>query len=90
MDMELKKTAKSVIDRIVNFETLFDLDDKQSRRVALEEEMAGSTFWNDQEKAKAIIAELRTLNAVLKPFEELGRESDDLEALLELAEEDGS
>ncbi len=71
------------------FETLFDLGDKQSRREALEEEMASSSFWNDQEKAKGVILELQTLNAVLKPFEELGRESDDLEALIELAEEDG-
>ena len=51
--------------------------------------MNGPTFWNDQEKAKAIIQELKSLNAVLKPFEELGREADDLEASLELAEESG-
>src|SRR5947209_5577000 len=51
--------------------------------------MASPTFWNDQEKAKEIIQELKTLNAVLKPFEELGRQSDDLEALIDLAEEAG-
>ena len=62
---------------------------KQARRDALEQEMNGPTFWNDQEKAKAIIQELKTLNAVLKPFEELGRQADDLEASIELAEEVG-
>ena len=51
--------------------------------------MDGPTFWNDQEKAKLVIQELKALNAVLKPFEELGREADDLEASLELAEEMG-
>ena len=51
--------------------------------------MNGPTFWNDQEKAKAIIQELKSLNAVLKPFEELGRQADDLEASLELSEESG-
>src|SRR5436309_11553590 len=51
--------------------------------------MNSPTFWNDQEKAKAIIQELKSLNAVLKPFEELGRQADDLEALVELAEEAG-
>src|SRR5690349_11644423 len=51
--------------------------------------MASPTFWNDQEKAKEIIKELQSLNAVLKPFEELGRQGDDLEALIELAEEAG-
>jgi peptide chain release factor 2 len=51
--------------------------------------MQSPTFWNDQEKAKQIIAELKSLNAVLKPFEELGREADDLDASIELAEEAG-
>src|SRR3954453_16374387 len=51
--------------------------------------MGSSTFWNDQEKAKGVIQELKGLNAVLKPFEELGRQADDLEASIELAEEAG-
>ena len=49
--------------------------------------MNGPTFWNDQEKAKAVIQELKGLNAVLKPFEELVRQADNLEATIELAEE---
>jgi peptide chain release factor 2 len=51
--------------------------------------MNSPTFWNDQDRAKAIIQEVKSLNAVLKPFEELGRQADDLEASLELAEESG-
>jgi peptide chain release factor 2 len=65
------------------------LGDKEARRDELEGVMNGPTFWNDQEKAKLTIQELKTLNAVLKPFEELGREADDLEASIELAEEMG-
>src|SRR3954451_3001293 len=49
--------------------------------------MESPTFWNDQDKAKAIIAELKTLNSVLKPFEELVKQADDLAASMELAEE---
>jgi len=49
--------------------------------------MESPTFWNDQEKAKAIIAELKTLNSVLKPFEGLIKQADDLAASIELAEE---
>ena len=52
--------------------------------------MQSPTFWNDQEKAKGIIAELKTLNAVLKPFEDVIKQADDLTASIELAEEDGS
>ncbi|MBV8678137.1 MAG: peptide chain release factor 2 [Planctomycetaceae bacterium] len=89
MDIELKRAAKSVIDRIVHLRDSLDLGDKETRRDALEREMNGPTFWNDQEKAKATIQELKSLNAVLKPFEELGRQADDLEASLELSEESG-
>ncbi len=51
--------------------------------------MNGPAFWNDQEAAKGVIQEVKTLNAVLKPFEELGRQADDLEVSIELAEEAG-
>ena len=71
------------------YETLFDLGDKQERRDELEAEMNGGSFWNDPDKAKGVIQELKTLNAVLKPFEDLCRQADDLEALVELAEESG-
>ena len=49
--------------------------------------MESPTFWNDQEKAKGIIAELKALNSVLKPFEDLVKQADDLAASIELAEE---
>jgi peptide chain release factor 2 len=49
--------------------------------------MESPSFWNDQDKAKAIIAELKSLNSVLKPFEELVRQAEDLSASIELAEE---
>jgi peptide chain release factor 2 len=63
------------------------LGDKQSHRDELEKEMASSTFWNDQDKAKQVILELKGFNTVLKPFEELLRQADNLEATIELAEE---
>jgi peptide chain release factor 2 len=65
------------------------LGDKQARRDELEQAMQSPTFWNDQDRAKQVIQEMKSLNAVLKPFEELGREADDLGASLELAEEAG-
>ena len=72
------------------YETLFDLGEKQARRDVLDREMQSPAFWNDQEKAKGVIAELKTLNAVLKPFEDVIKQADDLTASIELAEEDGS
>lgn len=51
--------------------------------------MAKAGFWNDQDRAKAVFAELKSLNDVLKPFESIVSQSGDLEALIELAEESG-
>jgi peptide chain release factor 2 len=51
--------------------------------------MNSPTFWNDPEKARGVIKERQSLDAVLKPFEELVRQADDLEASIELAEEAG-
>ncbi len=50
--------------------------------------MEAAGFWDNQERAQAIVAELRRLNATLKPLEEIKRQEEDLEVLLEFAEED--
>jgi peptide chain release factor 2 len=49
--------------------------------------MAASSFWNDQEKAKGVIHELKALNVTLKPFEALLRQAENIDASIELAEE---
>ncbi len=49
--------------------------------------MAAPGFWDNQESAQAKVDELRKLNAVLKPLGELVQAAEDLQALLELAEE---
>lgn len=47
-------------------------------------------FWNNQEKAQSITAELRLLNANVKPLKQLVSGADDLGVLLEFVEADGS
>ena len=51
--------------------------------------MEAPDFWNDQEAAQKTIAELKTLNGLLKPYEALVSQADDLEVLLEMADEAG-
>jgi peptide chain release factor 2 len=50
--------------------------------------MAAPDFWNNQEKAQPLVSELSRLKASLKPLSELSSAADDLEVLLEFAEED--
>ncbi len=51
--------------------------------------MESPDFWNDQDRAKSIIGELKTLNGVLKPYEALVSQADDMEVLIEMADEVG-
>jgi peptide chain release factor 2 len=73
-----------------NCGTLFDYAGKLREVQAIEERMAQSDFWGNQEKAQATVAQLKALNAVARPMGEALRACDDLEALLELADEDDS
>jgi peptide chain release factor 2 len=50
--------------------------------------MGQADFWNDTSKAQATVAQLKTLNTLLKPLEEALAVGSDLEALEELARED--
>jgi peptide chain release factor 2 len=52
--------------------------------------MGQPNFWDNQEKAKQIIQQLKPLNGLIKPFEELLAAGGDLQALAELSEEDAS
>jgi peptide chain release factor 2 len=52
--------------------------------------MSAPDFWGNQEKAQEVVAQLKGVKGVLKPLEELIRGSDDLGAMLEMAEEDES
>ena len=50
--------------------------------------MGQADFWNDTAKAQATVAQLKTLNTLLKPLDESLAVGRDLEALEELARED--
>ncbi len=45
-------------------------------------------FWDNQEKAQAIVAELKSLNGLVKPIADLDRSLDDLQTMLEMAAEE--
>ena len=70
------------------YETVFDCAGKQHRIEDINGLMAAADFWDDQEKAQSIVGELSRLNGVLRPMDELQAAVDDLEVLLEFAEEE--
>jgi len=65
------------------------LPGKQARRKELEAKMAGDGFWNNQDAARGVVAEMKQLKAAVEPVEELLRGIDDAKAMYELGEEAG-
>ncbi len=47
--------------------------------------MAGPTFWDNPEKAQALVGELRQIGAFLKPLKGLMQSGEDLQTLVELS-----
>jgi len=68
--------------------TLFDWAGKRQQVAAIEQQMAAPGFWANQEKAQAVVAQLKGLKAILKPLDEAVKGSDDLAVLVEMAQED--
>jgi len=50
--------------------------------------MGTPDFWNNQEKAQQVVIELKGLKAIAKPLEDVIKASDDLTAMVEMAQED--
>jgi len=69
--------------------TLFDFPTKLARRKELEAKMGDADFWNDQEKAKSIVGELKTLKVVIDPIDAMLRDIEDVRAMYQLGEEVG-
>src|SRR6516225_9420155 len=71
-------------------ETVFDVAAKKALRDRLTDQMGQPNFWDNPEKAQQTIQQLKPLNGLLKPFEDLESSVGDAGALAELAEEDAS
>ena len=52
--------------------------------------MAAADFWNNQERARDVVGQLKALKAVVKPLVETIAAAADLPTMLEMAEEDAS
>lgn len=50
--------------------------------------MAAPDFWGNQERAREVVGQLKSVKAVLKPLEEVLKAADNLATLVEMAQED--
>ncbi len=63
---------------------------KQKRWDEINKLQSEQGFWDNQEKARELMAELSQLNLTIKPLSELVSGADDIKLLIEFAEEDES
>ena len=65
------------------------MPNKLSRKKELETRMEATDFWSNQESAKGVVAEIRTIKAMAEPVEQMIRAIDDVRAMYQLGEEAG-
>ncbi|GAB4273811.1 MAG: peptide chain release factor 2 [Opitutales bacterium] len=66
---------------------IFDVEGKQSKIAALEEQMASPTFWDNQEEAQKVIGQVNGLKSVISGIVAFQKRLDDVKTLQELVEE---
>jgi peptide chain release factor 2 len=67
-------------------EATFDLDAKRTRLTELESSMSAAGFWNDADRAKAGVEEMRQLKRWIEPFTDLSHRLDEARELAQLLE----
>ncbi|MCA9171870.1 MAG: peptide chain release factor 2 [Planctomycetales bacterium] len=90
MEREAYNRAEDIQRQIVQLRDSLDYDSNREKIQAIEQTMSESGFWDDTEGAQKKVTELKSLKAVVKPLSDAIDASEDLEALLEMAEEDPS
>jgi len=67
--------------------TLFDVDKKSARFKEIETLMGGADFWNNQEAAQKVVAELKTVKSVVESYRKLHTELEDEIGLMEMSDD---
>ncbi|WP_170086398.1 peptide chain release factor 2 [Kyrpidia spormannii] len=86
---ELRQALHDLVERIDEIGRSLDLAGKKKQIAGLEQRMAAADFWDDQEGAQKVIAEVNRLKDVVERVEGLRSRVEDLEVLWELGHEEG-
>ncbi|UVI29878.1 peptide chain release factor 2 [Paenibacillus spongiae] len=89
IDISVKQDLREMAKRLQELRGSLDLDLKQELIENFEEKMTAPDFWDDNDRAQSVIAELNAVKSVVEQYERLNVEQDDLQTMLELAEEEG-
>ncbi|MEM1329532.1 MAG: peptide chain release factor 2 [Planctomycetota bacterium] len=84
---------QSVIDdleaRIVTIRDSLNYADKRDQLQTLEDKMGAADFWDDQDAAQKIVAELKTIKAQTDPLAQMMTDFEDAKLAYEMSKEEG-
>ena len=85
----MKLKTNSLISKAgsLTSEVIFDVDGCKKELDNLEKKTSAADFWNNQERAQSILKKVTLLKNKVKLADELERAAEDLETLIELAQE---
>ncbi|WP_425484392.1 peptide chain release factor 2 [Desulfoluna butyratoxydans] len=89
MSIELKQAFREFSTRLGQLEVVFDLPGKEFRLKELEAQVSHKDFWNNPDATTAVLKERSFLTTLLENWNELSKDIEDGELLLELAMEEG-
>ncbi|MEQ1904151.1 MAG: peptide chain release factor 2 [Pirellulaceae bacterium] len=90
MDSESIDRAEQIHQRVSQLRDSLDYATKKEKIKQIETRMAEPDFWSRQESAQQTVGELKSVKAILTPLQEVISGSEDLGALIEMAEDDPS
>ncbi|MGM0884177.1 MAG: peptide chain release factor 2 [Bacillota bacterium] len=88
IDITVKQDLREMAKRLQELRGSLDLDIKQEIIANFEEKMTFPDFWDDNEKAQSVISELNAVKSVVEQYDRLNGEQEELQMMLELAEEE--
>ena len=88
---EVRQRIAELKTKVAEMSDYIKVDDRRQKLAELEAQQASGDFWNNQTKAREVIAATNAERAYVVPFDALVKTVEDAEVMLELAEmEEGS
>ncbi|WP_337104020.1 peptide chain release factor 2 [Paenibacillus sp. YIM B09110] len=88
LDITVKQDLRELAKRLQELRGSLDLDIKQEMIANFEEKMSSPDFWDDNDRAQGIISELNAVKSVVEEYDRMNADQEDLQMMLELAEEE--
>ncbi|MFO7871131.1 MAG: peptide chain release factor 2 [Kiritimatiellia bacterium] len=88
MTEELKSRLDDLNRRVSEMEVIFDVGTRAGELAELEKETGDPGFWDDQNRAKSILAKATRQRDILKSFDDVKSAVEDAEVLTDLAAEE--